>query len=388
MPRGGQVNALTTLSPIVPERLAELKRRLRTVRYVPGLGRPLLELGFIHYARWTIVDGLPPSDGAGGWHGLRSKYLLFESNFDGDLDDYLDTFADVLPARIAKIWGACVGFEERVERTRAARGRIIAPHAFRAFVRENSLDVLDRYAAYPEPVSTVRQAIGMQTRIAHAEDDQSAGDPVTERIVNIAAMALGPAPGPSTFGERFRAVSGPWLDAVRGRYGVNPVTVVTPLARRDAVEAILGEIRRVKPLKHLQESKRTHFARVAFIPSEVKDTGQREPDRLGRDYLLYTADVNGDSFHHIEELRRRPRLANAIWGDCANYPRTGNAERFHAWFMNHSLRTRYYVAGYPPRTVPQVRQLIKQRRRVREAYESTLHPHDYTLLTAWDDGDG
>jgi hypothetical protein len=388
MPRDGHANALTTLSPIVPERLGELKRRLRTVRYVPGLGRPLLELGFIHYARWTIVDGLPPANGAGGWHGLRSKYLLFESNFDGDLDDYLDAFADVLPARIAKVWGACVGFEERVERTHAARGRIIAPHAFRVFVRENSLDVIDYYAAYPEPVSAVRQAIGMQTRIADAEDDQSGGDPVAERIVKIAPMALGPTPGPATFGERFRSVSRPWLDAVLGRYGVNPFTVVTPLARSDAVEAILDEIRRVNPLKHLKNSKRTHFARLVLIPSDVQDTGQREPDRLDSDYLLYTADVNGDSLHHIEELRRRPRLADAIWGHCVNYPRTGHAETFYAWFMNHSLSTRYYVAGYPPRTVPEVQQLIKQRSRVREAYESTLHPRDYTLLTSWDDRDG
>src|SRR5438477_11106132 len=110
----GTTRALTTLSPILPERLRALTNRLRVVRYTPGLGRPLLELGFIHYARWLILDWLPaPSDRderapprRGGRRGLRWKYLLFESNYDRDEEDYLRTFADIVPARLAKPWGA------------------------------------------------------------------------------------------------------------------------------------------------------------------------------------------------------------------------------------------------------------------------------------------
>src|SRR4051812_37500518 len=73
----GEVRRLSTLSPVLPDRGRDLARRLRLLRNVPGLARPLMQLDFVHYARWTILDALPPADGTGGWTGLRSKYLYF-----------------------------------------------------------------------------------------------------------------------------------------------------------------------------------------------------------------------------------------------------------------------------------------------------------------------
>ena len=64
------------------------------------------------------------------------------------------------------MWGACVGFEANVERVRGARGRIVAPYAFREFVDRNSLPLLAQYDAYKDPATTMRQAIGMEERIA------------------------------------------------------------------------------------------------------------------------------------------------------------------------------------------------------------------------------
>src|ERR1700733_12000285 len=229
----GVTSALSTLSPIVPERVRDLKNRLRVVRYTPGLGRPLLQLGFIHYARWIIVDWLPSTDGSGGWQGLRSRYLLFESSYDGTQAEYLRTFADIVPLRLAKLWGACFGFEREVER--AAAGRIVAPGRFQSFVRENQLQVLDFYAAYPNATAIdVRQAIDIDDLMAAASDHPDGEESELRRVEAGGSMSLGPVSGPLTLRERVEAIYEPWKRAVLGRYGVNPLTVVTPISDTDA----------------------------------------------------------------------------------------------------------------------------------------------------------
>jgi hypothetical protein len=378
------VNTLTTLSPIVPERLGELKHRLRVVRYVPGLGRPLLELGFIHYARWSIIDGLPSA--GGGWRGLRSKYLLFQSSFDGEEQDYLDAFADVLPARLAKMWGACVGFEANVERVRGARGRIVAPYAFRDFVKLNSLDLLAHYDAYEYPASTVRQAIGMEDRIAAAGDDYAGREALLDRIPEVGSMALGPAPGPLTTKERVRAVCKPWVRAVRGRYGVNPLTVVLPLKPgAPSVETqALWEKPKSSPLEALDKTD-THFARLAVIPPQVKDVGQPSPDRLDGSYLLYTSDFGGNPYSHIERLFAKRAAMVEIWKLCEGFTTTMSNQTFHAWLDDHTIPTRYYVAGYPPRRVDEIDRYVVQRTDVRADYKPDDPPSPGRLIKTWDD---
>ena len=77
------------------------------------MGRPLLQLAFIHYARWIILDWLPPSQRIGwlarayGGSTCCSRAISTEAK-----TDYLRTFADVVPARLAKLWGACFGFDD------------------------------------------------------------------------------------------------------------------------------------------------------------------------------------------------------------------------------------------------------------------------------------
>ena len=41
---------------------------------------------------------------------LKSKYLVFESNCDGDLDGYLRGLATNVPQYLDAIWGHCVGY--------------------------------------------------------------------------------------------------------------------------------------------------------------------------------------------------------------------------------------------------------------------------------------
>ena len=337
----GSVTALTTLSPVLPKKRRRLGRRLFFVRYGPGLSRPLLELSFIHYGRWTVLDRLPAEDGRGrGQRRLGWRYLLFESNYDGAEGDYLDTFAQVLPLRLAALFGTCFGFKENVEDAPGAAGRVLAPWAFRKFVERNKLEVLDFYAAYPHAsVLTVRRAFA----VAHS---QGRAD----------AMALGPPTGALGIKE---AIFDPWIRAISGRYGVNPLAVAAPLC--DGACDSLRELRREGPL--LGEVPGAHFARLVLIPAELMDLGQPGPDRLDVPYLLFTSNYYGSLEDQLQAIRTEMGArADLIWSHCRGYPTYGfrDERAFTRWFKKHSLKTRYYVAGYPPHEIDYTKQRLEE----------------------------
>ena len=141
----------------------------------------------------------------------------------------------MVPVRLAKLWGACFGFDTEVER--GPMGRVLVPGRFRSFVSRNKLHVLDFYAAYPNAtVSDVQQAIGMEDLLAIATEHPTDEDWALSRIDEIGPMSLGPVSAPLTLRERAEALYRPWRRAVLGRYGVNPLTVVTPIADGDLRE--------------------------------------------------------------------------------------------------------------------------------------------------------
>src|SRR5450755_3428070 len=105
---------LATLAPVRPERLGRLYRRLALVSHGPGLGRPLLDVMAIHCGRWIVFGNLPHRDGE-RQRPLNWNYLLFAATYDGPRDAYLNTFADILPLRLAAVFGDCFGFEQRVQ---------------------------------------------------------------------------------------------------------------------------------------------------------------------------------------------------------------------------------------------------------------------------------
>jgi hypothetical protein len=69
--------------------------------------KKLQMLSFIHYARWVVIKRFP--DGGRG-ERLRYEYLMFESNFNGSWDQYIDAFSEVVPPRMKLIWGTSYGF--------------------------------------------------------------------------------------------------------------------------------------------------------------------------------------------------------------------------------------------------------------------------------------
>jgi hypothetical protein len=66
----------------------------------------LLELSFIHFARWVIFPkgGLPHLSEEQPREELAYDYLYFASNYNGHWDQYIDAFSDVVNGGLDGMW--------------------------------------------------------------------------------------------------------------------------------------------------------------------------------------------------------------------------------------------------------------------------------------------
>jgi hypothetical protein len=152
----GRATAITVLTPMRwwgPPVL----RVAFWVTTVTGLGLSTLRrLSFIHYARWAIIDRLPPRE-AGDAHRehLNYPYLFFESNFNGTWDQYIDAFSEVVPNRMRAIWGSSFGFPGP-----------LPTGPFKAYIRRNEFVANHYYSAYPEATTTmILSALQLEPRL-------------------------------------------------------------------------------------------------------------------------------------------------------------------------------------------------------------------------------
>ncbi len=89
------------------------------------LGR-ISNLVTIHFARWTITD--------------KGKNFVFEANYDGSWESYIDDFVDLVSQDMNCIWGNCVGFP------RLGSGDI---ESFKQYIRQHQVPSQMYYMAYP-----------------------------------------------------------------------------------------------------------------------------------------------------------------------------------------------------------------------------------------------
>ena len=158
----GQAYALTVFTPIRDGHEEALRAYLASL---PGQGdSPLARLGTTHFARWLVLSDFvyqgPPQER----DSLRSPYLVFTSNFDGDRDTYLEAMAQLMPVEADAIWSHCVGYPGTDE-----------PAAFARYLAHNQLGTTFFVAAYPDStVSQVRDAVATRARLtAFAIEAQS-----------------------------------------------------------------------------------------------------------------------------------------------------------------------------------------------------------------------
>lgn len=136
----GQATAITVLTPVKREGPLVLWAVFWAGRHIRETLKKLEQLSFIHYARWAVIDRFPD---VGTGEKLGHEYLLFESNFNGTWDQYIDAFSEVVPFRMKAIWGTSYGFPGPLP---------VEP--FKEYIRRNEYVANHYWSAYPGCTTT------------------------------------------------------------------------------------------------------------------------------------------------------------------------------------------------------------------------------------------
>jgi hypothetical protein len=154
--RHGRTRAMTVFSPVRPWHrrppggVLWLGLFFTVATALPRLMNHVRELSFIHFARWIVIRSVPA-------HGqpserLQQPLLMFESNYNGTFDQYIDAFSTILSRGMTAIWGTSYGFPGP---------QPVAP--FKAYIRANEFVVDHYYSAYPTATTTmIRSALALK----------------------------------------------------------------------------------------------------------------------------------------------------------------------------------------------------------------------------------
>ena len=163
----GQATALSVLSPIHPERLESLEATLAALPL--GEQSPLARAGTTHFARWVVIGQLVYEGGGQEPDTLSSPHLLFTSNFDGPLDEYLEDLAQQSYREAHAIWSHCIGFP---------KGR--ATQKLVDYLMSHRVDTTMFYSAYPKTtVAQIRESLALRRRFGDFVTRSQALDPST-----------------------------------------------------------------------------------------------------------------------------------------------------------------------------------------------------------------
>ena len=112
--QSGQIYGLTILSPIKDDPHASIAHDMAIRTYLADLPRdqrsPLATITSTHLARVVVMDDVIFVGAPAREEHLKSRYLIFTSNFDGDLDTYLIRMATEIPEFVDGVWQHCVGY--------------------------------------------------------------------------------------------------------------------------------------------------------------------------------------------------------------------------------------------------------------------------------------
>jgi hypothetical protein len=175
--RVGTAYALTTFAPIIPGHEEELLAYIEGLP--PGADSPLARLDTLHLSRIQIFDHLVHQSERHELDRLELNYLVFTSSFDGELDDYLDSICERIPAEADGWWSHCIGYPGTSDRP-----------AFKAWIKTHQRHTHLFASAYPTgTVAKVRESLELRERIVDFAADAQGLDAAAlkERFLNTFA---------------------------------------------------------------------------------------------------------------------------------------------------------------------------------------------------------
>jgi hypothetical protein len=112
--QSGQVYGLTILSPIIEDEGLDICHSMEIRWYLGHLARdhksPFAQISSTYLARLVVMDDVVYVGAPACEEHLKSRYLVFEANFDGDLETYLTRLARETPEFVDAVWKHCVGY--------------------------------------------------------------------------------------------------------------------------------------------------------------------------------------------------------------------------------------------------------------------------------------
>jgi hypothetical protein len=200
--KNGKVYGLTILSPIIEDERATPSHDLQIRDYLSKLSTredsPFALAPGTHLARLVVMDdviyvGMPACE-----EHLKSKYLIFESNLDGDLDSYLNGLASTIPEHLDAIWQHCVGYPGAANR-----------QAFIGYMKACQIDTTFFFAAVSDKsVPETLRALQTQAEVGEFIARHQGVDATTlqrEFIEFAAGLKQLPQPRPGSMGP-YRAI--------------------------------------------------------------------------------------------------------------------------------------------------------------------------------------
>jgi hypothetical protein len=195
--KNGSVYGLTILSPIIEDEKAIPSHDLQIRAYLAKLSTredsPFALAPGTHLARLVVMDdviyvGMPSCE-----EHLKSKYLVFESNCDGDLEGYLTGLATAIPDHLDAIWKHCVGYPGASN-----------PKAFVAYMKACQLETTFYFAAVNDKsVPDTQRALVTQTAVADFITAHQGLDPATlqrDFLLFAEQLKSQPLPRPGSMG--------------------------------------------------------------------------------------------------------------------------------------------------------------------------------------------
>ena len=141
--RCGRARAMTVFTPVRPlygslwVKAVFLFARWKTRK--PG---SIQKLSFIHFARWGLIRRIP--DFGQPRERLRQPLFMFESNYNGTFEEYIDAFAYILTSGMHLFWGSSYGFPGPKPST-----------PFKGYIHANEYVAQHYYSAYPTATTTM-----------------------------------------------------------------------------------------------------------------------------------------------------------------------------------------------------------------------------------------
>lgn len=112
----GNAYGLTVLSPIIigSDNNKSFSATIRDRLQKEGLNESsrMAKVPNTYLARFYVLNDVPYQGSPAKEEHLKSKYLVFSSNFYGDFDEYLEAMWHSSEQFIREIWGLCVGFNK------------------------------------------------------------------------------------------------------------------------------------------------------------------------------------------------------------------------------------------------------------------------------------